>query len=82
VLKKLLAVVVVALTAAVMAVPAFAQSADLTLEWGSDEWLINQFGDENGDVTTFCNTLAQNPDVQAGWVAEFPNLPGLCGWSQ
>ena len=65
-LRKLLAVVVVALTAAVMAVPAFAQSADLTLEWGSDEWLINQFGDQNGDITTFCDTLAQNPDVQSG----------------
>lgn len=80
-LKKLLAVVVVALTAAVMAVPAFAQSADLTLEWGSDEWLINQFGDQNGDITTFCDTLAQNPDVQSGWEEQFPNLSSVCGWS-
>jgi hypothetical protein len=77
VLNKLLAIVMVLLIAAVMAVPAFANPADLTLEWGSVPWLINEFG-VNGDVTQFCQSI--QPDAQAGWKAQFPNLPSVCGW--
>ncbi len=80
--KKLLVWVAVLLVAALLAVPAFAQpiaqEADLTLMWGSDEWIINQFGDENGDLTEFC--LAASED-QAGWLAQFPNLADLCDWT-
>lgn len=80
-LNKLLAMAVVLLMAAVIAVPAFAQTADLSLEWGSEEWLINQFGDEFGDVTAFCETAGQTADTIAGWGAVFPGLYDLCGWS-
>ena len=79
-LNKLLAMIVVLLIAVVMAVPAFAQTADLRMEFGSDEWLINQFGDESGDVTAFCETAGQTEETKAGWKAVFPNLAGLCGW--
>ena len=66
------------LIAALLAVPSFAQTADLSLMWGSDEWLINQFGDENGELTEFC--LAASED-KAGWLAQFPNLGELCDWT-
>jgi hypothetical protein len=78
VLKKLMVWASVLVIAALLSVPAFAQTADLSLMWGSDEWLINQFGDENGDLTEFC--LAASED-RAGWSAQFPNLVGLCGWT-
>ena len=77
-LKKLMVWASVVVIAALLSVPAFAQTADLSLMWGSDEWLINQFGDENGDLTEFC--LAASED-RAGWSAQFPNLVGLCGWT-
>ena len=81
-LRKLLAMIVVLTIAAAMAVPAFAQTLpDLSLEWGSEEWLINQFGDEYGDVTLFCETAGQSADTIAAWGAAFPNLYDLCGWS-
>lgn len=79
--KKLLYTMAVLLIAAVMAIPAFAQTADLSMEWGGEEWLINQFGDESGDVTAFCETAGQSADTMAGWGAEFPGLYDLCGWS-
>ncbi len=70
--------VIVVLMAAVLAVPAFAQNADLTLEFGSPEWLANAFGsDEN-----FCTTVGQDPAVRAGWEAQFPELAAYCGWSE
>jgi len=78
VLKKLMVWASVLVIAALLSVPAFAQTADLSLMWGSDEWLINQFGDENGDLTEFC--LAASED-RAGWSAQFPNLVSLCGWT-
>jgi hypothetical protein len=86
VLKKLLAVGVVLLTAASMAVPTLAQTAapanaDLTLEWGSEAWFRNQFG-VNGDISAICNTIGQNAATQADWTAQFPDLPQWCGWDQ
>ena len=81
-LKKLLAWVlawgVVLLVAALLAVPAFAQVASPTLTWGSDEFLTNEFGGVNGDITPFCQSIL--PGGQAGWVKMFPNLGGLCSW--
>ena len=77
-LKKLTVWATVLLIAALLSVPAFAQTADLSLMWGSDEWLINQFGDENGDLAEFCLSASED---QAGWSAQFPNLIGLCGWT-
>lgn len=78
VLKKLMVWITVVIIAALLAVPAFAQRADVSMLWGSDEWLINQFADENGDLTKFCLSASED---KAGWVAQFPNLAGLCGWS-
>ena len=81
-LKKLLAMIAVLTIAAVMAVPAFAQTLpDLSLEWGSEEWLINMFGDEYGDVTLFCETAGESADSIAAWGGAFPNLYDLCGWT-
>jgi len=81
VLKKLLVWVSVLVVAAVLAVPAFAQTtSDLTEVWGSDQWLMNQFG-ANGDISGFCETVGQDPEKLAGWLAQFPNLAGLCSWS-
>lgn len=80
-LRKLLAVIAVLTIAAAMAVPAFAQTLpDLSLEWGSPEWLINMFGDENGDITLFCETAGESADSIAAWGGAFPNLYELCGW--
>ena len=79
-LNKVLVLVMVLLIAVVVNVPAFAQ-ADLGLEWGSQEWLIEQYGDEFGDVTTFCETAGQTADTIAGWGAAHPGLYELCGWS-
>ncbi len=76
-LKKLMVWGTVLLIAALLAVPSFAQTADLSLMWGSDEWLINQFGDERGDLTEFCQAAGED---KAGWAAQFPNLVDLCGW--
>lgn len=70
------------LVAALVAMPAFAQAnTDFGAVWGSDQWLIDQFG-VNGDITPFCNTISQKPDSKAQWEAEFPNLTDLCGSSQ
>lgn len=80
-LKKLLVWVAVLLVAALLAVPALAQTTDPASVWGSDEWLVNQFGDQNGDITNFCNTVGGKPDAKASWEAEFPNLANVCGWS-
>ena len=79
--KKLPVWGAVLVVAGLLAAPAFAQTADLTEAWGSDQWLINQFGIK-GDITPFCQTVEQKPDAEAGWVAQFPNLADLCGWSQ
>jgi hypothetical protein len=81
VINKVLVLVMVVLIAVVVNVPAFAQAADLGLEWGSQEWLIEQYGDEFGDVTTFCETAGQTADTIAGWGATHPGLYELCGWS-
>jgi hypothetical protein len=81
VLNKVLVLVMVVLIAVVVNVPAFAQASDLGLEWGSQEWLIAQYGDEFGDVTTFCETAGQAADTIAGWGATHPGLYKLCGWS-
>ena len=79
--KKLLVWAAVLMVAALLAVPAFAQAtADLTLEWGSDEWLINQFGGGTGDIQPFCDTIAQDPTELAGWEAQFPNLANVCSF--
>jgi hypothetical protein len=78
-LKKLLAWGSVLVVAALLAVPAFADPADLSSEWGSDQWLIDQFG-ANGDITSFCKSIKRKD--QTSWRQQFPNLPGLCGWSQ
>jgi len=80
-LNKVLILVMVLLIAVVVNVPAFAQTADLGQEWGSQEWLIEQYGDEFGDVTTFCETAGQTADTIAGWGAAHPGLYELCGWS-
>ena len=80
-LKKLLAMFVVLLMGALMAVPTLAQTVDLTVPWGSEEWFRNQFGD-NGDITNICNTIGQNADTAANWTAQFPDLPQWCGWDQ
>ena len=78
-LKKLLVSSAVLLVAALLAVPALANPADLSLEWGSEQWLINEFG-VNGDITPFCQSI--KPDAQASFAQQYPNLPSLCGWSQ
>src|SRR3954471_6922242 len=78
-LKKLLAWGLVLLVAALLAVPAFADPADFSSEWGSDQWLIDQFG-ANGDITSFCKGIKRKD--QPSWTQQFPNLLGLCGWSQ
>src|SRR3954447_10809241 len=78
-LKKLLAWGSVLVVAALLAVPAFADPADLSSEWGSDQWLIDQFG-VNGDITSFCKSIKRKD--QSSWAQQFPNLPGLCGWTQ
>ena len=78
-LKKLLVSSAVLLVAALLAVPAFANPADLSVEWGSDQWLINEFG-VNGDITPFCQSI--KPADQANWAMQYPNLPASCGWSQ
>jgi hypothetical protein len=81
-LKKLLAWVlawgVVLLVAALLAVPAFAQVANPMLPFGSDAFLTNEFGDANGDMTPFCQSI--QPSAQEGWMKVFPNLSGMCGW--
>lgn len=77
-LKKLAIYVAVLMIAALISIPAFAQTVDLGLEWGSEGWLIGQFGDETGDLTEFC--LAAGEDA-AGWTAQFPELAPLCGWT-
>ncbi len=79
-LNRVLVLVMVLLISTVVAVPAFAQTADLGLEWGSQEWLIDQYGDEFGDVTAFCETAGQTADTIAGWGATHPELYDLCGW--
>ncbi len=66
------------LAAALLSIPAFAQTADLSVEWGSPEFLINQFGDETGDLTGFCLSISEDP---SGFLAQFPELAPLCGFS-
>ena len=80
-LKKLLVWGSVLIVAALLAVPAFAQTAiDLNTEWGSEKWLINQFG-VNGDISQFCQTIGQDPAERAEWLAQFPNLANVCNFS-
>src|SRR5438270_2441851 len=76
-LKKLLVWGSVLLVGALLAVPAFADTADLSKEWGTDDWLISMFG-VNGDITPFCEGIKRKD--QPTWAQEYPNLPGLCGW--
>jgi hypothetical protein len=77
-LMKLMGLAVVLLTAALLAVPAFAQArADLSVEWGSDEWLRNQFS-VDGDIQPFCETIGQDPAALEGWLAQHPNLVNVC----
>jgi hypothetical protein len=76
-LKKLLTLSAVLLLVALLAAPAYAQVADPMLESGSDEYLINLFG-VDGDITPFCQNI--EPGTEAGWMAVYPNLGGLCGW--
>lgn len=78
--KKLLAVGVVVLIAAMLAIPAFAQttSADLNIPYGSEAWLAQQFGND----PNLCSTIAQNPDVQTQWVNMYGDaIKSYCGWS-
>ena len=78
-LKKLLVWGMVLVVTASLAVPAFAQAtADLNTEWGSDQWLVSQFG-VNGDISPFCQTIGEDPDALADWLAQFPNLANVCG---
>ena len=86
-LKKLLAVAIVVLMMGAMAVPVSAQespcgppNADLMLEWGTQEWFVNQFGC-NGDISGICNTVGQDPATKADWISQFPDMPSWCGWS-
>jgi hypothetical protein len=76
-LKKLLTLSAVLLLVALLAAPAYAQVADPMLEAGSDEYLINLFG-VDGDITPFCQNIESG--TEAGWMAVYPNLGGLCGW--
>ena len=76
-LKNLLTLSAVLLLVALLAAPAYAQVADPMLEPGSDEYLINLFG-VDGDITPFCQNI--EPGTEAGWMAVYPNLGGLCGW--
>ena len=73
--KKLLALVAALLVSAVMALPASAQSADLTQVWGSPDWLTNTFGGVSG----FCDNVGQSADSQAVWEAMFPGISEWCG---
>ena len=67
---------------AMLAVPAFAQAAaDLNMEWGSDQWLVSQFG-VNGDIGPFCQTIGGDPDALADWLAQYPNLANVCDFTQ
>ncbi len=80
-LKKLLVWGMVLVVTASLAVPAFAQTTtDLNTEWGSEKWLINQFG-VNGDISQFCQTIGQDPAERAEWLAQFPNLANVCNFS-
>jgi hypothetical protein len=63
VVKKLLAVIVVVVLAGLMAVPAFAQSADLNQVWGSANWGESLFGSD------ICPTVTQTPQVFNVWQA-------------
>ncbi len=80
-LKKLLVWGMVLVVTASLAVPAFAQAmADLNMEWGSDQWLVSQFG-VNGDISPFCQTIGEDPDALADWLAQFPNLSNVCDFA-
>jgi hypothetical protein len=80
-LKKLLVWGSVLIVAALLAVPSFAQTTtDLNTEWGSDKWLVNQFG-INGDISPFCQTIGQDPTERAKWLTQFPNLANVCNFS-
>ena len=74
-LKKLLALVAALLVSAVMALPAFAQTADLSVGWGTPEFFDNVFG----GVTGFCDNVGQTPEDQAVWEAMFPGISEWCG---
>jgi hypothetical protein len=81
VLKKLLVWGGVLIVAASLAAPAFAQTTlDLNEKWGSEQWLINQFG-VNGDISPFCQTIGQDPTERAKWLTQFPNLAKVCNFS-
>ena len=80
-LKKLLILGVVLVVTASLAVPAFAQAmADLNMEWGSDQWLVSQFG-VNGDIGPFCQTIGEDPDALADWLSQYPNLANVCDFA-
>jgi len=79
VFKKLMVWVAVLLIAALLAVPASAQTADLNMVWGSGPWLESMFGN-NGDLTEFCKTISSDPDTLVNWVSQFPELRSECGF--
>ena len=80
-LKKLLVWGSVLIVAALLAAPSFAQTAtDLNTEWGSEKWVVNQFG-VDGDISPFCQTIGQDPTERAKWLTQFPNLANMCNFS-
>ena len=80
-LKKLMVWVAVLLIAALLAVPASAQTVDLNEVWGGSQWLHNMFGDPvTGDLTEFCTSISQDRDTLVNWVSQFPDLVGECGF--
>jgi hypothetical protein len=81
VFKKLMVWVAVLLIAALLAVPASAQTADLNQVFGEPDWLHSMFGAPGtGDLTEFCQTISSDPDTLKSWVGMFPDLVGECGF--
>ena len=79
-MRRILLVLIptVLLATVLLAVPAFAQVANPTLDWGSNAFLTNEFGDANGDMTPFCQSV--QPSAQQGWMKVYSNLGSMCGW--
>jgi hypothetical protein len=76
VLKKLLALVAALLISAVITLPASAQTADLSVDWGTPQWFDNVFG----NVPGFCEDISESADSQAVWEAMFgPEIATWCG---
>jgi hypothetical protein len=79
VLKKLLAVLAVLLSAAAMTSPALAQDAteDLGVPYGSEQWIAHQYGSD----PTFCQDIAKDPTTQQQWVDMYGDaISSYCGW--